>query len=77
VVPVERWRDLIERHARGGAQVIGVDEDAYPMDLGSALRYQPAFESATARLPLPPPLEVREFDEFLAESGDRYAVRWA
>jgi hypothetical protein len=76
VVPVERWRDLIERHARGGAQVIGVDEDAYPVDLGSTLRYQPAFESASTRLPLPPPLDVSEFEEFLAESGHRYAVTW-
>jgi hypothetical protein len=73
VVPVERWEALIREHA----EVIGVDRDTYPMDPGSTLRYQRAFQSIPTRQPLPEqPLTVAQVDQFAREQGDRYRVRW-
>ncbi|HSH22812.1 MAG TPA: hypothetical protein VK975_02010 [Acidimicrobiales bacterium] len=77
VVPVQRWRELIESKAREHAAVIGVDEDAYPIDTGSTLRYQPAFEALPFRSPIPPPVSPETLDLFLADSGVEYPrVRW-
>jgi hypothetical protein len=77
VVSVDRWRQLIESKAHSHADVIGVDEDAYPTDTGSALRYQPAFRSLPYRHPMPPPAEVSDVDEFLEHAPKNYAaVDW-
>lgn len=39
VVPVRHWRELAATNARVRARVIGVDEDTYPLDAGSTVRY--------------------------------------
>lgn len=76
VVPVRHWRRLAGSSARIHGDVIGVDEAAYPLDLGSAMRFQPAFASLPPRHQLPPPLDIAEIDRFLAESDRRYQLTW-
>ncbi len=76
-VPVENWRELIECKAREHAAVIGVDEDAYPVDTGSTVRFSPAFRALPFRYPIPPPISAEDVDKFLSESPADYPrVRW-
>ena len=63
VVSVSQWRQLAISHATV-ADVIGVDEHSYPIDTGSALRFQPAFAALPARHPLPAPLDIADLDGF-------------
>lgn len=74
-VPVEEWRDIAQRYATEAGGTLGVDERTFPVDLGSVLRYQPALAALPQRHPLPPPLPVAEFDEFLAGARDTDACR--
>jgi len=76
VVPVERWRQLVESRARVRGQLVGVDEDAYPLDLGSSMRFQPAFASLPPRHSLPAPLTVEHIDRFLPDARADYRLRW-
>jgi hypothetical protein len=75
VVPVSRWRELVESAASLGGDVIGVDEDAYPLDTGSTLRFQPAFASLPPRHAMPPPLHVDDIDRFLEDPTSSYLVQ--
>jgi hypothetical protein len=65
VVSVSQWRQLAISHARVDADAIGVDQDSYPIDTGSTLRFQPAFAALPARHPLPAPLDIAELDRVL------------
>ncbi len=77
LVPAEQWRKLAETHATHRGDLIGVDEDAFPVDPGSSARYQPAYASLPQRHPLPPPLPVTDVDRFLATvPDDAYDVSW-
>ncbi|TQM55661.1 hypothetical protein FHU43_0436 [Halopolyspora algeriensis] len=77
VVPVDRWRALAAEQAAGAGEVLGVDEDAYPLDAGSSLRYTPAFRSLPPRHSLPPPLSIEDIDEFRAQTSTMHAVDWS
>jgi hypothetical protein len=77
VVPVHHWRELAASAARVRGEVIGVDEDAYPLDVGSTMRYQPAFAALPARHPLPAPLDVTEIDRFLQSTAASYPLTWS
>ncbi len=76
VVPVPHWRRLVASSAKIDGQVIGVDEDAYPLDTGSTLRFQPAFAALPARHPLPAPLDLADLDSFLTTSGEFERLSW-
>jgi hypothetical protein len=77
VVPAERWEELLGRHALHEGGLIGVDRDAYPLDLGSTLRYQKAFEAIPARHPVPEPLRLDQVDRFVSGAPPRYQVAWS
>ncbi len=72
VVPVSRWRHLVASSARLHGEVVGVDEDAYPLDTGSTMRFEPALASLAPRHPLPVALEVIDVDRFLDGPGSPY-----
>jgi hypothetical protein len=76
VVPVRRWRELVASRARVRGEVIGVDEDSYPLDTGSTMRFQPAFAALPPRHPLPAPLDVGDVDRFLDAAPASYPVTW-
>ncbi|MEV1078043.1 hypothetical protein AB0I98_07265 [Streptomyces sp. NPDC050211] len=76
-VPAERWSELARRYASTERGLLGVDERAYPEDIGSTLRYQPALAALSPRHPLPPPLGLEDLDEFLADRRHTDACRLA
>lgn len=76
VEPIAEWERLIRQHARVHGEIIGVDKNAFPADLGSTLRFQPAFASLPPRHPLPPPLDIEEIESFVSEHDRSPAVKW-
>jgi hypothetical protein len=77
LVPVEHWRGLARRYAGETGGTIGVDERAYPEDLGGMLRYRSALAALPERHPVPPPVGMAELDGFLAEMRGTAAFRAA
>lgn len=65
LAPIERWRGLLAR-ARDRGRFVGVDEEAYPADFATFVRYHPALRAIPGRLPLPPPLGWDQIEAFLA-----------
>ena len=70
-------RELAASAARVRGQVIGVDEDAYPLDAGSTMRYHPTFAALPPRHPLPAPLDVTEIDRFVQCTTASYPLTWS
>jgi|1186.fasta_scaffold65560_1 hypothetical protein len=77
VIPVQHWRNLVASAASTRGEIIGVDEDAYPLDTGSTLRYQPAFAALAPRHPLPAPLAITEIEQFLSTTDRPYRLAWS
>ncbi len=76
VVPIERWRSILRRGRKSGA-FVGVDEEAYPRDFATFIRYYTDLKKKIpARYPIPGPLALDRFDAFWGEAGGRYPVRW-
>ncbi|MFI2433341.1 hypothetical protein [Streptomyces sp. NPDC018693] len=76
-VPPEEWRELARGYAHTDGGLIGVDEHAFPEDIGSALRYQPAIAGLPGRHPPAPPLGLDELDDFLTGARHTEAYRLA
>jgi hypothetical protein len=76
VVPVGHWHRLATSFAQVNGDVIGVDEDAYPLDTGSTLRFQPAFAALPARHPLPAPLDLADVDHVVATAATSDRLSW-
>jgi hypothetical protein len=75
LVPIERWRSLLGK-ARKGGNFVGVDEERFPRDFATFVRYHTDMKKIPARYPRPGPLALGGLDAFLDEAGDRYPVRW-
>ena len=73
---IEQWRAPLRR-ARLKGTFVGVDERAFPRDFAVFIRYYfDLLRKLHARYPMPPPLTVKELDEFLDDNSGRYAVQW-
>ncbi|MBI4227509.1 MAG: hypothetical protein HY600_04440, partial [Candidatus Omnitrophica bacterium] len=56
---------------------VGVDETSYPYDLGVYFKFHLELQqSIRARLPLPRPLSLAQWDRFLARRRVDRRVRW-
>lgn len=75
-VPLSRWRASLRR-ARKIGRFVGVDEKAFPSDLGIYLRYSLEVKKIAGRYPLPEPLDHKQFQRFLRQAPARYGVDWA
>src|SRR5262245_55896483 len=76
LVPIREWRSLFSRAQRRG-DFIGVEEAAFPRDVGVFVRYHFDFlRKVSARYPSPPVLTLGELSEFMGQSHDRYRVTW-
>ena len=76
LVPIERWRQVLESAQQHGS-FVGVDPEAYPRDFGVFVRYNPDLKrKITARYSIPPPLALPELDQFIAQSAGRYQINW-
>ena len=70
------WRALIE-HASTRSKFIGVDPAAFPRDFAVYARYHDALlRIVPQRYPLPSPLTLAQFDQFLGINAHRYDVDW-
>jgi hypothetical protein len=73
--PVERWRKVLNLARRRGG-FIGLDADEYPKDFAGLVRYHDDLkEKVRERHPLPTPLTLEEFDDWLARAVGRYEMR--
>jgi hypothetical protein len=70
------WRELVE-HASIRSKFIGVDASAFPRDFSVYARYHDdLLRTIPDRHALPPPLTLRQLDEFLQTHAYRYPVEW-
>lgn len=75
LAPIERWRSVLQK-ARHNSRFVGIDERKYPRDLAAFYRHYTELEKLDAGLSVPEPLRLKELDDFVAEYGDRYPVRF-
>lgn len=71
--PLERWRGILARAKKPG-QFVGVREDLFPRDFGSLARYHMNLKKVPAPYPIPGPLPLRTFCDFLERSDRKYRV---
>jgi hypothetical protein len=72
---IQRWKSLLGR-ARKKGEFLGVDEKLFPRDFASLSRYNVRVrEMIAARYPLPAPLSVERFQEFVRERDGQDKVR--
>jgi hypothetical protein len=73
-VSIEDWKKLLGRATKTG-DFLGVDEDKYPMDFGSFVRYHPHMRKKIKhRFPMPECLSEKELDLFMEENRGRHDV---
>ncbi len=73
---IEDWRTILNR-ARVRGEFVGVQEDKYPADLATLVRYHTEIKRIIeARYPLPQSLTLQQLDDFIQTAGDRFLVRW-
>ncbi|MEX0761708.1 MAG: hypothetical protein WD208_07140 [Dehalococcoidia bacterium] len=75
LVPIERWKSILDRGRKGGG-FIGMEEEKYPRDFGVFARYNRDLSKIPARYAMPGPLPESQLDKFLEQSGDKYGVQW-
>jgi hypothetical protein len=64
VASIDRWKSILQK-ARQQGRFIGIDEDKYPKDILTYLRYNRALRQIPGRFPMPEPLSLGQFDNFL------------
>jgi hypothetical protein len=72
---IERWRAVTKRARKHGG-FVGIDEEKFPRDYATFVRYHTGLKKIPARYPMPGPLTLGQLDAFLQETGGRYQVRW-
>lgn len=71
---VEEWESLLRRARRAGSWV-GAEPPEFPLDYAQFARYHTALQQIPARHPMPEPLALQQFEEFVHRNQDRYHVR--
>ncbi len=64
---IQQWRATLGM-ARKLGSFVGVDEDAYPRDFASAIRYHGDLARVRTQFPLPPPLPLSDLPSTLSMS---------
>lgn len=73
---IEDWRSVL-RLARVRGEFIGVDEERFPYDFASFLRYNAELKNKIAsRYEMPGQATVQELEAFIRRYGHRYRVRF-
>lgn len=73
---IDQWRSVF-KHARKHGEFVGVEEDKFPRNFATLMRYYTDLQRIIpSRYPLPAPLMLEQLDQFIAEAGDRFPVHW-
>jgi hypothetical protein len=72
---IDEWERLLARATRSG-EWLGADTSEFPMDYAQFARYHTEVQRIAARHPLPPPLTLAQFGDFLEAQGNRYEVNF-
>jgi hypothetical protein len=72
---VDAWAQVLGRARRKG-WFAGLAPEEHPRDLAHLAMYDDALRAVPARYPLPGPLTLDEFDDFLDRAGDYQGVRF-
>jgi hypothetical protein len=73
---IEAWREVL-KYAKSKGDFIGVDENEYPMDFGTFLKYDDdLLKKIKDSYPPPEPLSLPELEQFIEETKGRYSVEW-
>jgi hypothetical protein len=76
LVPVQDWKKVLNRAHRRG-EFLGVDEDLYPLDLSSFIKYHSDMSRKIHNWHTPPsPLTLEELGEFIRQTQGRYRLQW-
>src|SRR6266516_6825335 len=76
LVSIDEWRRIMMLGSKR-SYFVGVDESAYPRYFAVFVRYHDELpRKIQSRYPMPPPLSLEEFDEFLEQTNGRYRVEW-
>lgn len=72
----DRWQSVLRKAQKRG-EFVGVDPQAYPLDLETYVRYRDDLaEDVSDRYPLPSPLPLTQLDAFLEAPPRQYPVQW-
>jgi hypothetical protein len=75
VVPIDHWKRILARAQRG--VFIGVDEETYPRDFATFVRYHDDLIAKIAgEYPIPPALDLKELESFIKSANGNYRVKW-
>lgn len=73
---IEEWREILN-YAQQRGEFIGVNEREYPLDFGTFLKYDDELlTKITERNPLPDPLSLNEFEDFVTQTRGTYPFEW-
>jgi len=76
LVSIERWRELLRR-ARNTGRFLGVDEQEFPRDFASFVRYYTDLKKHVPARDSPiEPLSMQEFERLWLEIAPPERVRW-
>ncbi|WP_017317890.1 SDR family NAD(P)-dependent oxidoreductase [Mastigocladopsis repens] len=72
---IERWREVFKK-ARKRGEFIGVEEDKFPRNFATLIRYYTDFQRIIpSRYPLPGYLTLEQLDQFIKENNSAAATR--
>jgi hypothetical protein len=75
VVPIHQWMRILAQAPRG--DFIGVDEDEYPRDFATFVRYHDdLITKIAARYPIPPAVALSDLESFIQGATGNYQVEW-
>lgn len=74
---IDRWRTVFN-YARQRGEFIGVEEDKFPRNFATLIRYYTDLKrNISARYPLPGFLTLEQLNKFIQSAGDRFPVSWS
>jgi hypothetical protein len=69
---IDQWRDLVSRGGKG--RFLGVDEDRYPRDFATLIRYHQDLARIGPVEGIPSPLAPQRFEALATRYGPRFGI---
>jgi len=72
VASIDQWRELISRGGKG--RFLGVDEDLYPRDFATFIRYHQDLARIGPVEGMPSPLAAKRFEALATQHGPQFGI---